>query len=772
MRFYQYKPAEYVNVHPDIPLEWMQGQVNTAQKRYDLQKEAVDKATENWLNVKYGELGKAEYDRLKQQYEGRFTSVNDMLNVGNVMGASKDFSNLIRETAMDPGLKNLQEEYKAYSEYQKNVVNPEFAGSVNPLPYAIQAGLQMGEELPLSQALQYYQLAKPQNSLEDIEKTVQSLKASTIDGKNWTINDPLTGQPLVSGDEEYVKGVSKARIKETLDSYYNNWVISGKSLNDKRRILQEEGLDPIKDMGIFNTPQGKQLYDKYSNFLLGYAYEEKTPITPQITTGSTKAGAKTGSGDDTTNKRIITSTSYGRGNNGYVINLDGSKSDVKLDSREAYNMHRNNLKTLIEDRQNKFYAAPVNSEERKVLNKELQAYINLLNISTTEQQGLEGDLFGKDLDPATMAKAKETAKTALQNATLTMQNDPNSKWFGGPFAVLGQAVSNIIGEIPEGIIQAIMTGNSDFLAMPFNTTKENADLYLKEFEKEWKKALDGTPEGKLFYNYNKYLANQSDGKSYGVTDPTSKTQISDLVQSLFNKDVSGKLKNTITNARLNDKELDEIIPEKDGKRDFSNLSYEILLDEDDGPVLVIHGRDGDGKTKGVEVPVSMFGNTGEFFSTMLTADEAKYATLFTEASRSLATGTGQVGDFTVTTFTGDKTVNFAKTKLGDGRYGYTVFDSSDGTTDKVYGSMEEMIYGEILPYTLEDNIVKMNYDKMMAAIKRNDYQTASDQMAIINKYMIQLEQSRASSKSTTSTPPTTLGKQNPQTSSNPLGLGK
>jgi hypothetical protein len=31
MRFYQYKPAEYVNVHPDIPLEWMQAKVNSDQ---------------------------------------------------------------------------------------------------------------------------------------------------------------------------------------------------------------------------------------------------------------------------------------------------------------------------------------------------------------------------------------------------------------------------------------------------------------------------------------------------------------------------------------------------------------------------------------------------------------------------------------------------------------------------------------------------------------------------------------------------------------------
>ena len=742
MRFFQYKPAEYVNVHPDIPLEWMQGQVNAAQKRYDLQREAVDKANENWLNVKYGELGKAEYDRLKQQYEGRFEGLTDQLNIGDVTGASRDFTKLIRETAMDPGLKNLQEEYKAYSEFQKNLLNPEFSGSVNPLPYAIQAGLQMGEELPLSQAIQYYQLAKPQNSLEDVEKTLQSFKPSTVDGKTWSIPNPLTGE-IITGSEGDIKGVFEERLKQTLDSYYNNWVISGKSLNDKRRILQEEGLDPIKDMGVFNTPQGKQLYDKYSKFLLGYAYQEKIPpTTPTTTTTGTKAGTK--AGDETPNKlqRVITSTSYGRGNNGYVINPDGSKSDIKLDGRDAYNMQRNNLKILIEDKQAKFYAAPINSEERKVLNKEIEEYVNLLNISTTEQQGLEEDLFGKDLDPATMAKAKETAKTALENAYLTMQNDPENSRLGGPFAMLGQSILNTIGEIPEGIVQAIMTGNSDFIAMPLNTSKENADLYLKEFEKEWKKALDGTPEGKLFYNYNKYLANQSDGKAYTVTDPTSKTQISDLVQSLFNKDVSGKLKNTITNARLNDRELDEIIPEKDGKRDFSNLTYEILLDEDDGPVLVIHGRDEDNKTKGIEVPISMFGNTGEFFSTMLTPEEAKYATLFTEASRSLATGTGQVGDFTVTTFTGDKTVDFAKTKLGDGRYGYTVFDSSDGTTDKVYGSMEEMIYGEILPYTLEDNIVKINYDKMLQFVKQGNFSEASNQMNIINKYLTEKEMSK------------------------------
>lgn len=717
MRFFQYKPAEYVNVHPDIPLEWMQGQVNASQKRYDLQKEAVDKATENWLNVKYGELGKAEYDRLKQQYEGRFEGLTDQLNIGDVTGASRDFTKLIRETAMDPGLKNLQEEYKAYSEFQKNLLNPEYAGSVNTLPYAIQAGLQMGEELPLSQAIQYYQLAKPQNSLEDVEKTVQSFKASTIDGKTWTINDPLTGKPLVSGDEEYIKGLSKARIKETLDSYYNNWVISGKSLNDKRRILQEEGLDPIKDMGVFNTPQGKQLYDKYSNFLLGYAYEEKTPITPQTTSAGTRGGTKAGTDGDKERPFLqMTSTSYGDQNgNGFVINPDGTTSTTPLNSRPSYDIHTNNYVELGEqlaDQLDYLESTGASKQEKDAVAEKIKQNSRNLDIALRDQKAIEGDLFGVGSDTKKIESATQQA---------------NREWLD----VLSEKTDSKVGEGVKLNPRDIAIEKEQFIK----------DRVFEILGKD-------SPEGKLVEKYNQYNAYLTSGKAYSIVDTEDIKTLTTIMQNFQNKNI--KYKDVMTNKEVNIDDIKKIIPKNEnGIPDYSRLSYEVLLDEMDGPVLVIHGVNSKDETRSYEVPLEYFGNVREFFGRMISPEEQAYMTKFTEASQSLkASERKNEGSFSVNRFDGSTNgINFNREKIGGGKYAYRVENSSDGTKDKMYGSMEEMIYGEILPYTMEDNVIKTHYDRMMQAVKTRNFETASYEMNFINQYMTELEMSKKKSSS-------------------------
>jgi hypothetical protein len=158
---------------------------------------------------------------------------------------------------------------------------------------------------------------------------------------------------------------------------------------------------------------------------------------------------------------------------------------------------------------------------------------------------------------------------------------------------------------------------------------------------------------------------------------------------------------------------------------------------------------------------------------MLSPEEQAYMTKFVEATQSMkASETKNTGSFSVNTFDGStNNIDFNKERIGKGKYAYRVENSSDGTKDKMYSNMEEMIYGEILPYSMESALIKQNYEKMMAAVKRNDYKTATEQMALINKLMTdsQLEKAKTSSKSES---PTTLGKQNPQTSSNPLGLGK
>lgn len=766
MKLAQFKPVQYVDTYSDLPVEWLQGQLESSQKRYDIQRSAVDKQADLLKNIKYGELGKDVYGKMKSDYEQVFKQMSDDLALsGDVSSISRQFSDSVRSMALDERFRELDKEYNAYEAYQKNMANPEYAGAVNLLPYATEAGLQIGEDLPLSQALQYYQVTKPQNSFEDIEKSFQQFKPSTVDGKTWTMKDPLTNK-IITGSEGDLKGLFKGRLKETLNSYYNTWNISGKSQHHKQKILQAEGLNPITDMGIFNTPKGKELYDKHAEFLMGYAYEEKVPDASSKDDGSGSTKKTTTKKEDEKDEkdRMITNTKYGRTNNGFAINPDGTISREKLNSRQAYEMHEANLENIIAQKTSEIDKLPKNSSERLQLEKQVKNYNAMLDVSISDREKIEGKLYGKELDPVKIAKAQETAGQALVNAkAIADKKFELSPWMS-IMAPVGQIISNswkTIAEIPEGIIQAIASGNSDFLGMPISSDKENIDMYLKEFDKEWKKQLAGTPEGELYYNYQKYLANQSAGKSYLVTEEDGKKKITDLVQSLFNKDASSELKNVLNNANLNTGELDDIIPEKDGKRDYSGLTYEILLDEEDGPVLVVHGKDSSNKTKGIEVPLSSFGNTGEFFGSMISDEEKVYIEKFTQATNSLRQNNGQIGSFTTNSFTGPKDVEFAKAKLGNGTYGYVVSKSSDGTEDKLYGSLDDLIYNEILPYSMEDMVIKGLYAEMNAALKSKNFGEASSKLQTINKMIAE------------STKTTSGGKQDPQTNSKgPLGLGR
>jgi hypothetical protein len=764
MKLAQFKPVQYVDTYSDLPVEWMQGQLESSQKRYDLQRAAVDKQADLLKNIKYGELGKDIYGKMKSDYEQIFKQMSDDLALsGDVSNISRQFSDSVRSMALDERFRDLDKEYNAYEAYQKNMANPEYAGAVNLLPYATEAGLQIGKDLPLSQAMQYYQITKPQNSFEDIEKSFQQFKPSTVDGKTWTMKDPLSGK-IKTGTEGDLKGLFKTRLRETLSDYYNTWNISGKSQHHKQKILQAEGLNPITDMGIFNTPKGKELYDKHAEFLMGYAYEEKVPDQNVKDDGSGSTKKTTTTKEEKDKYNIITNSKYGRTNNGFAINPDGTISTEKLNSRQAYEMHEANLENLISQKTSEIDKLPKNSAQRLELEKQVKNYTAMLDVSISDRQNIEKSLFGKELDPNRIANAKKSAELGLLAAQeIAAEKFKLSPWMNA-MAPLGQFIANAwktLGEIPEGIIQAIATGNSDFLGMPLQSDKENINMYLKEFDEQWKKQLAGTPEGELYYNYQKYLANQSTGKAYLVTEEDGKKKITDLVQSLFNKDASSELKNVLRNAKLNEGELDDIIPEKDGKRDYSGLTYEILLDEEDGPILVVHGKDSSDKTKGIEVPLSSFGNTGEFFGTMISDEEKVYIEKFTQATNSLRQNNGQVGSFSVSSFTGPKDVTFAKTKIGNGQYGYVVFESSDGTKDKLYGSLDDLIYNEILPYSMEDMVIKGLYAEMNAALKTKNFSEASSKLAEINKMIAE------------STKTTSVGKQDPQTSSRgPLGLGR
>ena len=372
-------------------------------------------------------------------------------------------------------------------------------------------------------------------------------------------------------------------------------------------------------------------------------------------------------------------------------------------------------------------------QEKKALDEKIKQNERTYNILANEQENIEADLYLTASDDNKLEAAKQQA---------------NREWVN----VQSKKTDSKVGE-----------------SIKITPAEKAQWIHNKVIEILGK----DSPEGKLIERYKQYNNNYlTSGKAYMVVDSDNVELLTGVMQNFQNKTI--KYKDPLTDQELNIDDINDVIPKNEnGVPDYKRLSYEMLLDERDGPVLVIHGVDGENKSKAYEVPLENFGNVREFFGNMLSPEEQAYMTKFVEATQSIkASQNKNTGSFSVNRFDGSTNgIDFNREKIGGGKYAYRVENSSDGTKGKMYGSMEEMIYGEILPYSMEDATIKQNYEKMMAAVKMNDYATASQQMAVINKLMTdsQLEKAKTSSKSES---PTTLGKQNPQTSSNPLGLGK
>ena len=68
MELFKYNPTPYVDTQVDLPLNFLQGQLEVKQKEFDAQTAAVDKAAENFLKINPGMLTAEAYDRVKKQY--------------------------------------------------------------------------------------------------------------------------------------------------------------------------------------------------------------------------------------------------------------------------------------------------------------------------------------------------------------------------------------------------------------------------------------------------------------------------------------------------------------------------------------------------------------------------------------------------------------------------------------------------------------------------------------------------------------------------------
>jgi hypothetical protein len=122
MNLYRFQPRQYVDVLPDLPVEWLQGQVNQKQGVIDTQKNEINKSAENYLKLNYGAFGRDLYDQINKDYQGRFKQMTeDLLGRQDIPGVASAFAASVRDAAFDPRIKDLNKEFAAYQKFMENL---------------------------------------------------------------------------------------------------------------------------------------------------------------------------------------------------------------------------------------------------------------------------------------------------------------------------------------------------------------------------------------------------------------------------------------------------------------------------------------------------------------------------------------------------------------------------------------------------------------------------------------------------------------------------
>jgi len=636
MKLFEYNPTEYVDVHPDLPLEWMQTQIDQSQTKYDAKLGAVNDLNKEFYNMQAGAQTEEELKAINADYSKR---INDMVSglttTGYIPQTSADLAKFISDVSFDPRVKKVKEDRALYEKHLENLIKPENAGAYNMLDTR-------KADSPYDPNL--YKLIPAEDSMTKSKAVAQTMHPSTIDnGQTWTITDAFTGQPKTYNSYEEALGVSKERIKAYTDYNYVNWKTDTDSYYDRMKLSNG-------DLTLWDTPKGKALYDEKMKALEPLAYQ--TNVDSKTGTQGTKLTKPAGEEkDDKIMNAQPTTTSYGD-REGFGLGHDGAKvTDYfgVVDEEKWQKMEYLNTGNEI----TKLLASGVSATDPKIieLQRRKDKAFNDVKVWDTWRHKVEGDNYGK-MNAGDFAIAQEEAKQSKDRAMIAVQKQIISDIADGTLNrvdAFGLDLLTSFTEIWPSLRDGIRYGNAALLMQPFNTNKENAQAYLDQYDKEWKKALEGTPSGEIVAMYDAYKNYQSSGMSYVIPED-KKNQVGTLIKDLLNKGTIAKdvVSDTQLNAELQKELYASLKNTATGVYEYDRLSPEILLDEKDGPVLVLHGlRDEDGGVIALEYKLEDTPGIREKLYELLPEEQRNKLTLYVQATESLKAGGRKKGEFTI-----------------------------------------------------------------------------------------------------------------------------
>lgn len=746
MKLFEYKPVDYVDVHNEIPVEWMAGQLKDKQAAFDSQVDAINKTSENLFKLNKGSFSNKLYDDLQNDLQGQLGDITSTLTTkGDIAGSSAKFSNFLRNFSLDERVKTLNKDYDLWKQHQEKLMA--HPGAIDMSQY----GPQIGENgTTPEQAFRNYNIVLPENSIEELEQTVNKLKPNVSnDGKTFSFYDPVIKQVVQSTDKAQIEKLSAKRIKQLRDDYYANWTNNPKSMYHKIK-LSNNNLD------LFNKPEGKKMYDDLTEYLQSYAYteyrdlEDQNPYNNNSRKTSNNDGSN-GNGSDSEQTTFIPTiaSSYGKGNLlGQVHNSPGEYIGDKAKMDKNLKNLSNEERRLL-DKMYMLQGNPSKQAEYDAADREYKAIIEKKKVDTSWQQQIEGKWYNK-LNPEAVAKSEQEFNEYLR--------DEIFGGFGTPEEARKEFEDMYNNREKSYMYQSLKAKHTSPIGFSY-TFDDQLEAWRKSKDDIQEKIVPGLKE--VNEAYKKYNAYQTTGVSYVVNGSKNKEAASTLFKSLI---ASGRPpKNMMTDEEVGVDDLPKTLQayqKQDGSYDFDRMTYEILADDLDGLVFGVHLLDKEGKSHGYEFKLEDTPNVRSYLGQMVPHE--KFALeMFTQATESLKKSyRNSSGNFKVERFDGssDK-IDFTKKPIGDGKFQYFVKynDVNGKEQEKAYNSIKDLIEGETLPLQFFDNQYELAYTELQNAIKNRDteaYWNAVDKLGVL----------KAEAEN--------MGKQNPRGQQDPLGIKK
>jgi hypothetical protein len=725
MNLYKFQPRQYVDVLPDLPLEWLQGQVDKKQNVINAQRDELNKAAENYLKLNYGTFGRDLYDQINKDYQAKFKQMSeDLLTRQDIPGVASSFSNLVREAAFDPRIKDLNKEFAAYQKYLETKMNPEYSGAIDLTQY----GKQIGEDFNVDQAIAQYPLVKYEDSIQPYVATAEKFNPyKDVKTDKWVFNNPITGETFVRDTKEEIEQVSKPRLQEYFESQYYNWNMDARSKYDKLKGTNVDLNQFDPNFNFKDENLGRDIWRKKYLPYLQMAYtqrDEETEVTPM------GGGKPTSSNNPNKPPADVKPLEYNMMTSMYGIGVLGNRlstgEEIRTYDDAIGNIqdHKNRISTLVRQ----MFEASKKGDNATVLtlDKERQNLMSDLTTWESWQKLIEGDLYNKNLGQG-LSNALKLEKDWIESHSGQIAD------FGALSLIYKKPVEQIKNDI-------LYKRDTTYEGVDY----DEIDAFLEEASKIRRANLKGDAS-KLYERWEKYLNYQTQGTSYQPNNDASRQRLDQMVLSLI---TSGKKPyNLQTDKEVSDfKALQEYLLKlqaENGSFNTKGLSTEILLDEEDGPVLILHGLNIDG-SKGEDIPNSIefdIRDTPSLLNVLYEIDPSRQTrnAYFVEAARSLKENKNKKGSFTLNSYGNvQEEVNFSRVPIGDGKY---MFKDSDNV---MYASLNDLIQTKTLIAAEEDKNIEVARQKLSQdfnmAVQSGDVELIKQAMAKAQNFEILLEQ--------------------------------